>query len=158
MSSYDPHPEELITPTEFRESMRLVRLQIGVPISVLIAMGTNLVCALAIKPGLGGINALYPTLLSPNSLMVGFYWAVLYVLQGEFPSFSPVLLKHEGKRVDPREEGVIGFRVYKRDLNGEHPDSADWFSRVLSGTPTSPQGTHQSECIPALGFLYIQHG
>jgi hypothetical protein len=31
---------------------------------------------------LAGINALFPTLLSPNSLMIGLYWAVLYVLQG----------------------------------------------------------------------------
>jgi hypothetical protein len=31
-----------------------------------------------------GINALFPTLLSPNALMVGLYWAVLYVLQGGF--------------------------------------------------------------------------
>ncbi|RSH95706.1 hypothetical protein EHS25_000798 [Saitozyma podzolica] len=64
--------------------MRLVRLQIAVPISVLISMGTNLICALAIKPGLSGINALFPTLLSPNALMVGLYWAVLYVLQVGF--------------------------------------------------------------------------
>jgi hypothetical protein len=54
MSSYDPpEAEDLITPAEFRESMRLVRLQIAVPISVLIALGANLVCALALKPGLG---------------------------------------------------------------------------------------------------------
>lgn len=30
---------------------------------------------------IAGINALYPTLLSPNSSMVGIYWAVLYTLQ-----------------------------------------------------------------------------
>jgi len=54
MSSYDPvEADDLITPAEFRESMRLVRLQIAVPISVLIALGANLVCALALKPGLG---------------------------------------------------------------------------------------------------------
>ena len=32
MSSYDV-PEDIITPAQFRESMRLVRLQIAVPIS-----------------------------------------------------------------------------------------------------------------------------
>ncbi|RSH83643.1 hypothetical protein EHS25_005547 [Saitozyma podzolica] len=85
MSSYDPAAEEgIITPEQFRESMRLVRLQLAVPISVLISVGTNLICALAIKPGLSGINALFPTLLSPNSLMIGLYWAVLYVLQVGF--------------------------------------------------------------------------
>lgn len=52
MSSYDA-PETMITPQEFRESMKLVRLQIAIPISVLMGLGTNLVCALALKPGLG---------------------------------------------------------------------------------------------------------
>jgi len=52
MSSYDP-PEDLISEREFKESMKLVRLQIGLPISVLMAVASNLVCALAIKPGLG---------------------------------------------------------------------------------------------------------
>ena len=104
MSSYDSAApvsgEQIITPSQFKESMRLVRLQIAIPISVLIAMGANLVCALAIKPGLstfslpcrsrlmwgshnvGGINALNPTLLSPNSMMIGLYTSVMYVLQG----------------------------------------------------------------------------
>lgn len=86
---------------------------------MLISVGTNLICALAIKPGLcksdgpprssksiphpilpssgsvcrsshpciAGINALFPTLLSPNALMVGLYWAVLYVLQGGFTGY-----------------------------------------------------------------------
>jgi len=65
-------------------------------------MGANLVCALALKPGLGmvlshvdgsvwestadiykaGISALKPTLLTPNAYMIGFYWVVLYILQG----------------------------------------------------------------------------
>jgi cytochrome bd-type quinol oxidase subunit 2 len=127
MSSYDVvavSENDIIAPDQFRQTMKLVRLQIAIPISVLIAMGANLICALAIQPGLsefksqtldiyrlagclaklslrgayhrhipadsginidcpGGINALYPTLLSPNSLMIGLYWAVLYVLQGE---------------------------------------------------------------------------
>ncbi|OWT41607.1 hypothetical protein J008_00882 [Cryptococcus neoformans] len=81
MSSYDPLPDEVITPEQFRQSMKLVRLQIAVPISVLVAMGTNLVCALALKPGLSGISALFPTLLTPNSIMIELYWAVLFGLQ-----------------------------------------------------------------------------
>ena len=56
MSSYDA-PEAMITPQEFRESMKLVRLQIAIPISVLMGLGTNLVCALALKPGLGALNS-----------------------------------------------------------------------------------------------------
>jgi len=55
MSSYDPipGPDGMITPEQFKQSMKLVRLQIAVPISVLISVGANLVCALALKPGLG---------------------------------------------------------------------------------------------------------
>lgn len=37
---------------QFRASMKLVRLQIAVPISVLASIAANIVCALAIKPGL----------------------------------------------------------------------------------------------------------
>lgn len=51
---------------------------------VLISLGTNVVCALAIKPGLRGINELFPTLLSPNGIMLGLYWAVLFMLMVGF--------------------------------------------------------------------------
>jgi hypothetical protein len=48
MSSYDGQQEretEIITVDEMRESMRLVRLQIATPLSLIIALGTNLVRA-----------------------------------------------------------------------------------------------------------------
>lgn len=54
-SSYDAvaiGEEDLIAPEQFRQTMKLVRLQIAIPISVLMAMGANLICALAITPGL----------------------------------------------------------------------------------------------------------
>jgi hypothetical protein len=60
MSSYDPQHDErqpLISQEDFKESMKLVRLQIAIPISVLVSLGANLVCALAIKPGLCQLNA-----------------------------------------------------------------------------------------------------
>jgi hypothetical protein len=55
MSSYDPPTDAagIITQEELRQSMKLVRLQITTPLSLLMAIGANLVCALAIKPGLG---------------------------------------------------------------------------------------------------------
>ncbi|WVN88955.1 uncharacterized protein L203_104170 [Cryptococcus depauperatus CBS 7841] len=84
MSSYDSFPGEMISQAQFRQSMKLVRLQIAVPISVLVAAGTNLVCALALKPGLAGINALYPTLLTPNVFMIELYWALLFILEVGF--------------------------------------------------------------------------
>lgn len=46
MSSYDGPQEreaEIITVDEMRESIRLVRLQIATPLSLIIALGTNLV-------------------------------------------------------------------------------------------------------------------
>jgi hypothetical protein len=53
MSSYDPIPVDgVITQEQFKASMKLVRLQIAVPISVLASISANIVCALAIKPGL----------------------------------------------------------------------------------------------------------
>jgi hypothetical protein len=53
MSSYDPIPVDgIITQEQFKASMKLVRLQIAVPISVLASISANIVCALAIKPGL----------------------------------------------------------------------------------------------------------
>lgn len=53
MSSYDPIPPDgVISQEQFRASMKLVRLQIAVPISVLASISANIVCALAIKPGL----------------------------------------------------------------------------------------------------------
>ncbi|WOO78491.1 uncharacterized protein LOC62_02G002038 [Vanrija pseudolonga] len=80
-SSYDDQPEEYISMEQFRQSMRLVRLQIAVPISVLISLGTSLVCSFVVKPGLGGVNRLFPTLVSPKTSLIGLYWAVLYGLQ-----------------------------------------------------------------------------
>jgi hypothetical protein len=57
MSSYDPIPDSdgIITQEEMRQSMKLVRLQITTPLSLLMAIGTGLVCALAVKPGLGAL-------------------------------------------------------------------------------------------------------
>lgn len=72
MSSYDPVPvteAEIISPEQFRQSMKLVRLQIAIPISVLIAMGANLICALAIKPGLSGCSPNYILSIDPRDIL-----------------------------------------------------------------------------------------
>lgn len=55
MSSYDPPSDAtgIITQEEMQRSMKLVRLQIATPLSLLMTIGANLVCALAVKPGLG---------------------------------------------------------------------------------------------------------
>lgn len=72
MSSYDEEdhlhllPQDnmdagIITQEEMKRSMKLVRLQIATPLSLLMTIGANLVCALAVRPGLADINKLYPT-------------------------------------------------------------------------------------------------
>ena len=89
MSSYDaprtPHSHHLstsredgmITAEQFQESMRLVRMQIAVPISVLIAMGANLICALALKPGLGASQDFIFFLIRPLKR----FWALSFCLR-----------------------------------------------------------------------------
>jgi len=60
MSSYDPVPVDgIITQEQFKASMKLVRLQIAVPISVLASISANIVCALAIKPGLRKLRLIH---------------------------------------------------------------------------------------------------
>lgn len=72
MSSYDPIPPDgVITQAQFKASMKLVRLQIAVPISVLASISANIVCALAIKPGLRRSRLSFlmpPSLLLPVTL------------------------------------------------------------------------------------------
>lgn len=66
MSSYDPIlPEGVMSQEQFRASMKLVRLQIAVPISVLASIAANIVCALAIKPGLREYHLICPHLPPP---------------------------------------------------------------------------------------------
>ncbi|WVR04924.1 hypothetical protein IAU60_001936 [Kwoniella sp. DSM 27419] len=92
MSSYDPVPDEIITPSQFRESMRLVRLQIAIPISVLVAMGANLVCALAIKPGLVGFCLTLLLVRKDETLIngVGLRFAIANWLQAAWAVFFRV--------------------------------------------------------------------
>lgn len=99
MSSYDPPTDTtgIITQDEMRRSMQLVRLQIATPLSLLMTIGVNLVCAVGVKPGLAEINKQYPTLLTPNPIMLGIYWLVLYALQIGFCLVLVVARKEETK-------------------------------------------------------------
>jgi hypothetical protein len=99
MSSYDPIPDSdgIITQEEMRQSMKLVRLQITTPLSLLMAIGTGLVCALAVKPGLAEVSKMYPTLLTPNPIMLGIYWILLYILQIGFCLVLVLARKEETK-------------------------------------------------------------
>lgn len=49
--------------------------------TVLVSLGTAMVCTLAIHPGVKEISDQHPTLLTPNDTMTGAYWFVVYFLQ-----------------------------------------------------------------------------
>jgi hypothetical protein len=110
-SSYDPPMDAtgIITQEEMHRSMMLVRLQIATPLSLLMTIGSNLVCAfshliLPVDPyrhscsyRAAEINKQYPTLLSPNAILLGLYWIVVYALQIGFCLILVTARKDETK-------------------------------------------------------------
>ncbi|KAL1407979.1 hypothetical protein Q8F55_004776 [Vanrija albida] len=91
--------EPYITYGQFQRVLKLMRLQNAVPISVLVSLGTGLICALVIHPGMGEISLLHPTLLIPNNLLVGIYWGILYALQVAFSLLLSLAHSNETKEV-----------------------------------------------------------
>ncbi|KEP49162.1 signal peptidase complex catalytic subunit SEC11 [Rhizoctonia solani 123E] len=63
-----------------RLALKLLRLQVLTPLSVLINVAANLVCALVISPSMAEIMELFPNGMTPKTEMVGFYMTVVYVL------------------------------------------------------------------------------
>ncbi|KAF8752327.1 Signal peptidase complex catalytic subunit SEC11 [Rhizoctonia solani] len=63
-----------------RLALKLLRLQVLTPLSVLINVAANLVCALVISPSMADIMDLFPNGMTPKTEMVGFYMTVVYVL------------------------------------------------------------------------------
>lgn len=63
-----------------RLALKLLRLQVLTPLSVLINVAANLVCALVISPSMGEIMELFPNGMTPKTEMVGFYMTGVYVL------------------------------------------------------------------------------
>ncbi|GMK55747.1 hypothetical protein CspeluHIS016_0208030 [Cutaneotrichosporon spelunceum] len=79
-SSYDDN-DEYISADVYRATMRLVRLQMSIPLSVLIALGTLIVCGYFVNPSIREISRLNPTLLTPKPEMVFGFTALLFLLQ-----------------------------------------------------------------------------
>lgn len=52
---------------------QLIRLQIFTPMTILLALGANLVTAFAFQPTLGQINDHYETIWSPRKELIGGY-------------------------------------------------------------------------------------
>lgn len=63
-----------------RLALKLLRLQVLTPLSVLINVAANLVCALVLSPSMADILGQFPTGLTPSVGMVGFYMTAIYVL------------------------------------------------------------------------------
>ncbi|KAF8607369.1 hypothetical protein BDV93DRAFT_520240 [Ceratobasidium sp. AG-I] len=63
-----------------RLALKLLRLQVLTPLSVLINVAANLVCALVLSPSMADITELFPTNITPTKEMVGFYMTAVYVL------------------------------------------------------------------------------
>lgn len=63
-----------------RLALKLLRLQVLMPLSVLINVAANLVCALVLSPSMSDIAEQFPTGLTPKTGMVGFYMTAVYVL------------------------------------------------------------------------------
>jgi len=63
-----------------RQALALIRLQVLTPLSVLVSIGANLVCAIVVRPTMAEISRNHPTSLTPLNLMVGIYWLALWVL------------------------------------------------------------------------------
>ncbi|KAG8715204.1 hypothetical protein FRC08_010867 [Ceratobasidium sp. 394] len=63
-----------------RLALKLLRLQVLTPLSVLINVAANLVCALVLSPSMADISDQFPTGITPKTGMVGFYMTAIYVL------------------------------------------------------------------------------
>ncbi|CAE6417267.1 unnamed protein product [Rhizoctonia solani] len=80
-----------------RLALKLLRLQVLTPLSVLINVAANLVCALVISPSMAEIMDLFPSGLTPKSEMLGFYMTAVYVLLIGFCVLLITARNHETK-------------------------------------------------------------
>lgn len=82
---------------ETRLALKLLRLQVLTPLSVLINVAANLVCALVLSPSMADIMDLFPSGLTPKTGMVGFYMTAVYVLLIGFCVLLITARNHETK-------------------------------------------------------------
>ncbi|KAH9974272.1 hypothetical protein BGW80DRAFT_1458348 [Lactifluus volemus] len=66
---------------EVRDYLSLIRLQVLTPLSLLINIGTILVCALILHPSLGDITRSHPASISPSVPVIAAYIFALYLCQ-----------------------------------------------------------------------------
>ncbi|KAI0089407.1 hypothetical protein BDY19DRAFT_102072 [Irpex rosettiformis] len=64
-----------------RDYIKLIRLQVLTPLSLLINIATVMVCSLVVTPNLGAISKLYPSAISPEPRMIAAYIVLLYLCQ-----------------------------------------------------------------------------
>lgn len=81
-----------------RDYLALVRLQVLMPLSLLINIATIFVCAVVVKPSIGGILKLYPSSISPNPTVIAVYVLAIYVGQFGFCLLLVLARKPETKK------------------------------------------------------------
>jgi len=81
-----------------RDYLALVRLQVLMPLSLLINIATVLVCAVIANPSIGGILKRYPSSISPNPAVIAVYVLAIYVGQFGFCLLLVLARKPETKK------------------------------------------------------------
>ena len=91
-----------------------------------------------VADGSGGLNALNPTLVSPNSLMVGLYWILLFTLQGETrlhtSGYTSWNMRRMGADLISRILFAPSYRTQKRDKG----DFGTWFGITVRHCKLDP--------------------
>jgi len=78
--------------------LALVRLQVLTPLSLLINIAACLVCTFLIHPSIPQISREFPTFITPNTLLIGIYWLVVYTGQIAFCVMLIFARKDETKK------------------------------------------------------------
>jgi len=89
-----------------RDYLSLIRLQVLTPLSLLINVATVLVCAVVVKPTIGGVANAYPTSISPKFWLIEIYVAAIWVGQIGYCFLLLLARKPETKRTAVKGVGL----------------------------------------------------
>ncbi|KAG9000648.1 hypothetical protein FRB90_011774 [Tulasnella sp. 427] len=83
--------------------LKLLRLQVLTPLSVLVNIATFLICSLVVKPSMKDLNRAFPTAVTPNAGMMAMIWIFVFAGQVLY-----CMLLVAGRKHDTRETMVYG--------------------------------------------------
>ncbi|KAJ7746896.1 hypothetical protein DFH07DRAFT_924082 [Mycena maculata] len=89
-----------------RDYLKLVRLQVLTPLSLLINIATVMVCTLALNPSIRTIAKMYPTSISPRPSVISVYVAAMYLGQIGYCILLVIARKPETKRTLTKGVGL----------------------------------------------------